>query len=150
MKKNTFFVWLLIVSAVTTGLYYAGYIPKEYLGMSNEDTSLASNEQKNIYLPLDPPFVVNFTHQGTLRYLQISLEVMYRNQVIIDAIEEQMPAVRNDLILLFSDQQYEKLSSHQGKQTLRQEILTAINGQIRLNEDAPDKGEVYITNFVMQ
>lgn len=106
-----------------------------------------------IYLSMDPAFVVNFTHRGTLHYLQLELDLMYHDQKIIDKITSHMPAVRNDLIMLFSNQEFEKLISAEGKEELRQEILLAVNNVAGIHPD-PDTGamdgEVYITHFVMQ
>ena len=113
---------------------------------------------------------MNFTHRGTLRYLQLSLELMYHNEAILQKVSANMPAIRNDLILLFSNQEYETLSTLQGKEELRDKIMLAVNNIVSHAELAggaehgdgaealPEAeeaeelaaGEVYITNFVMQ
>lgn len=105
-----------------------------------------------LYLPLNPPFVVNFTHEGTLRYLQTELEVMYHEENLIDRVTANMPAIRNALILLLSDQEFEKLSSRSGKEQLRREMLATVNNVILSEEEAELDiiGEVYITNYIMQ
>src|SRR5690606_16614005 len=105
---------------------------------------------ESIYLPLDPPFVVNFMHRGALRYLQVSLEVMYHNQGLIEKVKSNMPAIRNDLILMFSDQEFEELNSLAWQEQVRQQVRDSINRIIALDEGAADRGEVYITSFVMQ
>ena len=63
-----------------------------------------------IYQALDPPFIINFEDQGVLRYLQIGLSVMAREQQIIDAVNNNMPQIRNNLILLFGNQKLETLN----------------------------------------
>lgn len=153
MKKIIkYFVLLLLVGGGGTAgyLYYTGFFNHEA-----GDEELAAAEEaapQKLFLSLDPPFVVNFTHRGTLRYLQVSLELMYTQQEIIDHINEEMPAVRNALILLFSDQSYESLSSFEGKEELRHSILLAVNEVIGLEPEGEDQlpGEAYFTNFVMQ
>ncbi len=109
-----------------------------------------SAPQNPVYLPLDPPFVINFEDQGILRYLQIGLSVMSRDQAVIDAVNTNMPQIRNDLILLFGDQKMETLNSNQGKEKLRTQALEHI--QAVLNEEIGEPGieAVYYTNFVMQ
>ena len=152
LKKILIGLVLLVAAGGAGGAYYLGYLDS-YLG---NDETVAEEETveklPEIYLPLDPPFVVNFTHRGTLRYLQVSVELMYSEQEIIDQINEKMPAVRNSLILLFSDQSYELLSSYEGKEELRQDILLAVNDVIGLKSQngATKTGEAYFTNFVMQ
>ncbi|MCB1764779.1 MAG: flagellar basal body-associated FliL family protein [Candidatus Competibacteraceae bacterium] len=103
-----------------------------------------------IYLPIDPAFVVNFEDQGMLRYLQIGLTVMARNQQIIDAVNQSMPQIRNDLILLFSNQKMEVLNSLNGKEKLRMQALAQIQGILTREIGIPGVEAVYFTAFVLQ
>jgi flagellar FliL protein len=103
-----------------------------------------------IYLPIDPAFVVNFEDQGMLRYLQVGLTVMARNQQIIDAVTQSMPQIRNDLILLFSNQKMEVLNSLNGKEKLRMQALAQIQGILTREIGIPGVEAVYFTAFVLQ
>jgi len=102
-----------------------------------------------IYHSLNPAFLVNFDHNGTIRYLQIEMQVMARDQEIIDKVELNMPAVRNKVILLLSGQNYEAVSTVEGKDNLRQEVLAAVNESLELTEDNVIE-EVFFTSFVVQ
>ena len=165
---------LLLLVAAGAGLYFAGIIDfgaKEVVELDADGNAIVHTvATPPLYLPLEPPFVVNFSHRGTLRYLQLSLELMYHNEAVLQKITENMPAIRNDLILLFSNQEYETLSTLQGKEELRDKIMLAVNNivsKVELSgggahgegaaalpsaEEAEElaNGEVYITNFVMQ
>ena len=132
MKKIIAAAVAVIVITVA-GLYFAGII---HLGGSKAAVAGAESKAKElppVYLTLDPPFVVNFTHRGTLRYLQVSLEIMYHDPALLAKVTERMPVIRNDLILLFSNQDYEKLSTASGKEQLRHEIFHAINHVIGID-----------------
>jgi len=158
MKKKILIPLLFIVTAVPAGLYLTGSLPGQAPGegeAAEEQAEVDSHgniisDLTSLYLPLEPPFVVNFTHLGTLRYLQISLEVMYYDQELLDRVKAKMPAIRNELILLLSNQEYERLSSLTGKEEIREEMMVAINDIIHVNEATADYGEIYITNFLMQ
>ena len=102
-----------------------------------------------IYLGLSPAFLVNFDHNGTIRYLQIELQVMARDQDIIDKVEANMPAVRNKVILLLSAQNYDAVSTVEGKEQLRQEVLAAVNESLQLT-DGDALEDAFFTNFVVQ
>ncbi|MBL8258792.1 MAG: flagellar basal body-associated FliL family protein [Candidatus Competibacteraceae bacterium] len=106
--------------------------------------------QLAIYQPLDPPFIINFEDQGILRYLQIGLSVMSRDKVVIDAVNNNMPQIRNNLILLFGNQKVETLSSNEGKEKLRALALEQV--QTVLNQEIGEPGieAIYYTAFVMQ
>lgn len=154
MKKFLLTTILLITTLL--GLSYSDMLPLEYLGI---ETSQPDDEHGEVaptvlrethYLPIDPPFIVNFTHLGALRYLQISIEVMYPQEDVIDRVVEHMPAIRNSLILLLSDQPYEKLSTFEGKEMLRGEMVAAVNEIVYGGSTVEFPGEMFITNFVMQ
>ena len=104
-----------------------------------------------IYYKFEPAFVVNFGTEGNTRYLQITLEAMSRDPLVVEEIKNNEPAIRNDLVLLFSSQQYESLAAPEGKEKLRQATLEAVRKAI-VAEGA--KGEavegVYFTSFVIQ
>ena len=85
-----------------------------------------------------------------LRYLQIGLTVMARNQQIIDAVNQSMPQIRNDLILLFSNQKMEVLNSLNGKEKLRIQALAQIQGILTREIGIPGVEAVYFTAFVLQ
>ena len=103
-----------------------------------------------IYQPLDPPFIINFDDQGMMRYLQIGLSVMARDKVAIDAVNNNMPQIRNNLILLFGNQKVELLNSNEGKEKLRAQALEQV--QTILNQEICEPGieAIYYTAFVMQ
>jgi flagellar FliL protein len=103
-----------------------------------------------IYLPIDPAFVVNFASQGKARFLQITVEVMTRDETVPDKVKLHMPVIRNNLMLLFSDQSYDSVSTLEGKETLRESALEVV--QQILEEETGDPGveAVYFTSFVMQ
>ena len=165
MKKKLLIIAVAIVGLGGAGAaYFLGYLPGSSAaaetaesGEAIEEAQIEYDEQgepiipgRPIYMAINPPFVVNFTHLGTLRYLQVSLSVMYNDQRIIDRVSTALPAIRNELILLLSDQKFEKLSSTEGKNELRDEMLAAINHRVLTQEDTDIHGEVFITNFVMQ
>jgi flagellar FliL protein len=103
-----------------------------------------------LYIPLDPAFVVNFKGQDKARFLQITVEVMTRDPLVPELVKLHMPAIRNNLMLLFSDQSYDNISTLDGKEMLREEALEVV--QVTLEEETGDPGveAVYFTSFVMQ
>lgn len=104
-----------------------------------------------IYYKFDPAFVVNFGGPGSARYLQVTVEAMSRNAQILDVLKDNDPAVRNDLVLLFSSQDDGTLMSTPGKEKLRAQTLAAI--QNVLNKEGADGKlieQVYFTSFVVQ
>lgn len=104
-----------------------------------------------LYLPFDPPFVVNFQADQLVRFLQVSVEVMSRDQKTLDLLKNNDPVVRNDLLILFANQKYSVLATPAGKEQLRADALTAIRKDLAQAGGDPKLVEaVYFTSFVMQ
>lgn len=104
-----------------------------------------------IYYKFDPAFVVNFGQEGSTRYLQLTLEAMSRDATVVEEIKNNEPAIRNDLVLLYSAQQYDRLVSAEGKEQLRADTLAAIR-KVLAGEGARAEAVegVYFTSFVIQ
>ncbi|MEA3243556.1 MAG: flagellar basal body-associated FliL family protein [Pseudomonadota bacterium] len=102
------------------------------------------------YVPMDPPFVVNFNADTDIRFLQITVEVGTRNPKAVDLVKEHRPAIRNSLVMLFGNQDPDTLNTREGKETLRSETLAEI--QKVMTEETGDVGvdSVFFTSFVMQ
>jgi len=103
----------------------------------------------SIYYAIDPPLVVNFEEGSVVRFLQISMEVMAHDQKAIDSVQKNVPLIRNNLLLLMSNRDYQSLMSREGKEKLRQEALTEIRA-VQKKEGGPDVDDVLFTSFVVQ
>jgi flagellar FliL protein len=104
-----------------------------------------------IYFKYDPAFVVNFGGEGSARYLQVMVETMTRDPAVAEIIKNNEPAVRNDLVLLFSSQDNATLLSPEGKEKLRQSTLEAIRRVVAAEGgDSKLVENVYFTSFVIQ
>jgi flagellar FliL protein len=104
-----------------------------------------------LYYKFDPAFVVNFGGEGNARYLQVMVEAMTRDAPVLELIKNNEPAVRNDLVLLFSSQDSATLLSPAGKEKLRAATLEAVRKVIGAEGgDGKLVESVYFTSFVIQ
>ncbi len=148
MKKLLIALAVLLLAG--GGLYFSGMLDSL---LGSEETAAETGPPPKVaaYLPMDPPFVVNFTHRGALRYLQLSVELMFYDAARLELAKQSMPAIRNDIIILLSGKDFDSLSTIEAKEQLRKEILGAICKVLELDYDtvvAQDEGTVYITNFI--
>ena len=104
-----------------------------------------------VYIPLDPPFTVNFEAVSNARFLQIAVQLMTRDPEVVEFVKANLPAIRNDLLLLFSQQTAAGLSNVEGKEKLRAAALEAVRNIVAAEGGHPDKIEgLYFTTLVMQ
>ena len=145
--------WIIIGVAV---LALAGGGAFFFLGKGKSAAEPGKEEARKshaaaLYYKFEPAFVVNFGGQGNSRYLQVTVEVMSRSAEVVEAVKGNEPAIRNDLVMLFSSQQYDVLMSPEGKDTLRQSALESIRRVVAKEGTKPEEVEgVYFTSFVIQ
>lgn len=102
-----------------------------------------------IYYAIDPPLVVNFEEGSAVRFLQITMEAMASDQKAIDGVTKNVPLVRNNLLLLMSNRDYQSLMSREGKEKLRQEALTEVRSILK-KQGSPAIDDLLFTSFVVQ
>lgn len=148
----------LITIIIAVVLVIAGAGAGAFLGPFLHSSSPAKKEPPKVevkgpplYFALDPPFVVNFEAEQAVRFLQITVQVMSRDQPTLDLLKANDPVVRNDLLLLFANQKYTVISTAEGKEKLRADSLAAVRKVIVGAGGKPELVEaVYFTSFVMQ
>jgi len=106
-------------------------------------------KQPALYYAIDPPLVVNFEEGSVVRLLQISMELMAHDEKAIDSVQKNIPLIRNNLLLLMSNRNYQSLMSREGKEKLRQEALTEVRA-VQKKEGGPDVDDLLFTSFVVQ
>jgi flagellar protein FliL len=104
-----------------------------------------------LYTSLHPPLVVNFKDGlGESHYMQVTMEVMARDQKVIDAVKNHTPVIRNALILLYGNVDYDAVTTREGKEKMLADGLKEI--QDVMTEQTGDTGveAVYFTNLIIQ
>ncbi len=106
---------------------------------------------KPLYLPLEK-ITVNLSQKGPARFLQVEMQVMAFDQATLDAVTEHMPVIRNDILVLLASQPFETLSTQEGKEQLRQQIMDKINSVLKVQGGMkePSLQAIYFTSFIMQ
>lgn len=68
-------------------------------------------KQPAIFEPMAPAFVANYNQNGRQRYMQVSITMLARNQADLEALKVHMPVIRNNLVMLFSGQDFATLAT---------------------------------------
>ena len=104
----------------------------------------AAGPSANIF-PLEP-FIVNVYDGQELRYLKVKVELEMVGPAIKPEIEGRIAPIRDSILILLSAKTLQDIQDVQGKNTLKDEILGAINKNIPPGKIA----KVYFTDFVVQ
>jgi flagellar FliL protein len=103
----------------------------------------------SLYYAIDPPLVVNFEDGSAVRFLQISMEIMAHDEKAIESVQKNIPLIRNNLLLLMSNRNYQSMMSREGKDKFREEALAEVRAVLK-KQGGPDIDDVLFTSFVVQ
>jgi flagellar protein FliL len=150
-KGKLFFVIIAVVLIGGGAGAWIAFKPKPDAAEAQAPTDKVTPKTAALYFKFDPAFVVNFGGEGSARYLQVMVEAMTRDPPTLEMIKNNEPAVRNDLVLLFSSQDNASLLSPDGKEKLRNTTLEVVRKIVAAEGGDPKSVEnVYFTSFVIQ
>ena len=133
--------WFMLKSSGLSEAEGQGESPDEN-GMATAATAL--------FFTLEPPFVVNFELPSPVRFLQVTVELELQQQADLDAVQKHLPVIRNNLLMLFSGQDYQHLRNREGKEQLREAVLAEVRSILTQRAKRDGVIQVYFTHFVMQ
>lgn len=144
---------LLLLGGGGAGAYFYVFSEADPLGLQGDQEAAADEPEPRlppIYYGMDPAFVNNLSGTGGRRFMQVSVQIMARDPEVIAAVERHEPVIRNDLIMLFSDQTLESVDDTEGKEELRRKSLDAVRSILRTNEEPDEVEELFFTSFIVQ
>ncbi|MET0778391.1 flagellar basal body-associated protein FliL [Pseudomonas sp. NPDC099000] len=107
-------------------------------------------KQPAIFEPMAPAFVANYNVNGRQRYMQVSITLQGRNQVDLEALKVHMPVIRNNLVMLFSGQDFATLATPVGQEMLRQKATASVQEVAQKELGKVVIEQLLFTNFVLQ
>ncbi len=103
-----------------------------------------------IYHDLNPPLIANINGEET-DFVQVSIDIMARDQAVIDAVDMHKAAIRNSLLLMFAALTDEDIVTRDAKENLRRQVLEEIQSVLSpYLDEGMNVEEVYFTSFVTQ
>lgn len=149
LGKKLMFVGIglaLLSAGVFGGMtFFGGDAPAEGVA------ELVVADSPALYTSLHPPLVVNFKDSlGDPHFMQVTMEVMARDQNIINSVREHTPVIRNSLILLYSGAIYEEVTTREGKEKMLADGLAEIQKVMTQQVGEPGVEALYFTALVIQ
>ncbi|WP_137719225.1 flagellar basal body-associated protein FliL [Methylobacillus flagellatus] len=95
-------------------------------------------------------FTVNLQSDVTDEYLQVDITLQVQDELAMAALKENMPQVRNRLLMLLTSKQASALATVEGKQQLAGEIRQQLNLPFNNSDKTEEVSAVFFTSFVIQ
>ncbi|TWI08021.1 flagellar basal body-associated FliL family protein [Aerolutibacter ruishenii] len=149
-------VWILL-ALLLAGAAAGGYVwwqqAQAVAAISNgkgKGKGKVVNKAPALYHALEPAFVVNLSDEDAVRYMQADVQIMTRDPATLAAIQQHTPALRNRLLLLFSQQSAVQLRQRSAKERLQEQALEETRQLLRLEQAAAKVDAVFFTSLVTQ
>ncbi len=154
--KGKFIIIGVVMVLLAVGGWFANPIIMNMInpppeGEEGEVVEEAPAPKPALFASLRPPLVVNFDDGfGDTHFMQMTLEVMARDQGIIEHVRNHSAVIRNNLILLFSNVEYETVTTREGKQQMLDDALVEIQNIIKQETGETGVEAVYFTGLIIQ
>ncbi|WP_430459783.1 flagellar basal body-associated FliL family protein [Thalassolituus sp. LLYu03] len=146
-------VLLLVGIAVGATLFLMGGDDSAAEGEAAAPVEEKAPEEPKIpaqYVVLKPEFVVSFQVGTRQRFLQVNIEVMTRKQSVVDALNLHEPMIRNDIIRIIGEQNFDRLRTPEGRVELQMKLTEHVAQLVQREAGVDGVEAVLFTDFVMQ
>ncbi|MGZ8143428.1 MAG: flagellar basal body-associated FliL family protein [Methylosarcina sp.] len=114
--------------------------------LANEEKT-ESAESGTEYLEITPKFTVNLAEPR--KYLLVNVQLLMEGPEAIEKTKKNLPAIKHELIMLFSGRSAESLQTVEQREALRQETLLAVRKVLDKYENSSGFRDVFFTEFLI-
>lgn len=142
-KKLLILIVVLALAAAGGSLAYA-------YSFKQKEAAAAPPPRVTSYYALAPTFVVNLADEDTPRYLSVEVQLLTRDEPTLAAVTTHAPAIRNRLLMLFSQQTSDGLRQRSAKESLQQKALLETKAVLKAEKAPANIDNVLFTSLVSQ
>jgi flagellar protein FliL len=103
-----------------------------------------------VYVNFKPALVTNYGGVGRIKYVKADMSIRVENAAVSDAIQHNMPLIRNNLLNIMAKQTDESLGNQPGKEAMRQEALKEIQAIVKTEAAIDGVLDLYFNSIVVQ
>ena len=93
--------------------------------------------------------LIAMPYRGATRHLQLTVQLVGHDEKYMKSVENDVPAIRNGLLIFFNQQEFERVSTYEGRESLRRETLVRVNEIIGATPELR-VADVYFTAYITQ
>lgn len=152
---------LVLVAVIMAGLHFTGMVsfgtpqpPAADADAGAEGGEAAAPVAQisgpAFYASLRPAMVVQFNSHGKRHFLKVAVDIMSHEQPTIEAFKTHDAVIRNNLILMFQDLDFDLASTREGIEALQADAEREIEDILEPFIGDRSVEGVYFTTFVLQ
>ncbi|MFW5443658.1 MAG: flagellar basal body-associated protein FliL [Methylococcaceae bacterium] len=155
-KKIIIIAAVVLLLAGGAGYYFMAGDSAEADGEQVEEAEEEVEEEElesanvEVYYDLQKPLIVNFPKGSGASLIQVSVSLSAKGEDTVEALKKHEPMIRNDLLMAISAKGAKNLTTREGKEELRTEMLKEV-GKVMEKMTGKNKiTNIFFTTFVMQ
>jgi flagellar FliL protein len=112
---------------------------------ANEGSS--SGEGGMEYLEITPKITVNLAEPRS--YLLVNIQLLAEDAQVIEKLKKHMPAIKHELIMLFSGRSTDSIQTMEQREALRKETVAAIKKTLEHYETSDGFRDAFFSEFLI-
>ena len=142
---------MVLIGAIVGALLLGGggaafYITSMAPPVAQEDQV---DTRTNIYVEV-PPVVANFEYEGSMRYLQVTVNLQTRDTASATLMKDNAPLIQGEILMLLQDLDFGTVRSTEGKRALIEMIDAGVRELFKSGAEPLELEQVVLTGFVVQ
>lgn len=121
-----------------------------FAAQAQEEEGKEGADKAVAYVSLVPAIVGNFGDGPRLKFFKADIALRVTGSEAKAKVEHHEPLIRNQLVMLFSQQTEQTLGSLESKETLRQEALKQVQQVLTAEEGKPLVDDLLFNNLIVQ
>lgn len=136
---------------VLIALLLAASLPFSALANEGKEEPEGENAApKIIYVGIVPALVGNYSSGMKMKFYKADISLKVIGSEAEEKVKYHEPLIRNQLVMLFSQQTDETLGTQDAKETLRQEALKQVQQVLQQEEGKPYVEDLLFNNLILQ
>ena len=157
-KMGLIIIVVVLLTIFTGGGYFAAPYIQDMISPAEAGAEAETVEEPEpantkpaLFASLHPPLVINITDSyGESHFLQVTLEVMARDQDVINEVKNHSAVIRNSLILMYGSVDFEYVVQRAGKEKMLSDALEEIREIVKRETGETGVEAVYFTSLIIQ
>jgi flagellar FliL protein len=143
-KSKLLFVLLPLIVLLGAGAVFGWYCMNQEKDEAAQTTPQPPSPPPMVSLK---PFVVNLADDGDMpRYLKVEFDLELRPGSLVEEVEAKKTELRDAIIVLLTSKRSRDLTSIEGKDRMRDEIITRVNSRLQ----SATVNRVFFKEFIIQ
>lgn len=99
------------------------------------------------YIEMAPKFTVNLDKRN--KYLVVNVQLMVEGEKFIEKVKKHLPALRHELIMIYSGRSIAGLQTMEQREALRKETKKVITKELEKHSNSDGFRDVFFTEFLV-